>query len=248
MSHGKQPTPKEHKNKTSCSTLLISYPWTTSGHENAHAFIISGSSKFIEGAFEGYHFSKFPTLFFAFRSHPKSSFPFFRIRCYKCVPAVHSQVLKTHGEDSSPIYASQSKTSNYYEPYRIIRKQEKESMLLIHPIGYGWSGQNKSLHDEGLTKAEHLSTTNALTAYFGQYMSSKKDPLLRNIASLDTYWQTVYVYARGIRYATEFSTAVGKRTSFNELLSFFKKRFCRPPTVICLIEQTTDNLINFQAV
>ena len=60
---------------------LLHYHWTISGHENAHAFILPGSSKVIEGAFEGYHFSKSPTLFFSFRSHPKSSFPFFRIRC-----------------------------------------------------------------------------------------------------------------------------------------------------------------------
>ena len=31
-------------------------------------------------------------------------------------------------------------------------------------------------------------------------------------------------------------------------LIFFKKQFCRPPTVICLIERAADNLINFQVV
>ena len=35
---------------------------------------------------------------------------------------------------------------------------------------------------------------------------------------------------------------------FNELLNFFKKQFCRPPTVICLIKRAEDNLINFQTV
>ena len=44
------------------------------------------------------------------------------------------------------------------------------------------------------------------------------------------------------------STTVRERTSFNELLNFFKKQFCRPPMVICLIERAADNLVNFQAV
>ena len=47
---------------------------------------------------------------------------------------------------------------------------------------------------------------------------------------------------------TTFSTTVRERTSFNELLNFFKKQFRRPPTVICLIKRAADNLINFQAV
>ena len=47
---------------------------------------------------------------------------------------------------------------------------------------------------------------------------------------------------------SNFLTVVGKRTSFDVLLNFFKKQFCRPPTVICLTERAADNLINFQAV
>ena len=124
----------------------------------------------------------------------------------------------------------------------------KESVLLIHPIGYDRSGQNKSLRDEELRNAEHLSTTKDLTVHFGQCISTKKDPFVRNISSLNAYWQTIYVYARIIRYVIDFSAAVGKRTSLNELLNFFKKQFWRPPTVICLIERAADNLINFHAV
>ena len=72
-------------------------------------------------------------------------------------------------------------------------------------------------------EAEHLSTTKDLTVHFGQCISSKNDPFVRNAASLNSYWQIVYVYARSIHYAINFSTAVGKRTSFNGLLNFFKK-------------------------
>ena len=53
-------------------------------------------------------------------------------------------------------------------------------------------------------------------------------------------------------YATRsiFLTAIRKRASQAsiELLNFFKKQFCRLPTVICLIKRAADNLINFQAV
>ena len=84
-------------------------------------------------------------------------------------------------------------------------------------------------------KAEHPSTID-LTVRFGQCISIKKGFFVRNTASLNAYWQRVYVYARSIRYEIDFSTAIGKRTSFNGLLNFFKKQFCRPTTVICLIE------------
>ena len=78
-------------------------------------------------------------------------------------------------------------------------------MLLIQPIGYDRSGQNKSVHDEELIsrKSENLSTTNDLTVHFGQCISTKDDPFVRN----------VYVYARSIRYAIDFSTAVRERPS-----------------------------------
>ena len=63
------------------------------------------------------------------------------------------------------------------------------------------------------------------------------------------HWQTVYVYARSIGYAIDFFlTAVRERTSVNELLNFFQKQFCSPPTVIGLIKQAADNLINVEAV
>ena len=95
------------------------------------------------------------------------------------------------------------------------------------------------VHDEELIsrKSKHLSTTNDLTAHFGQCISTKNDPFVRNI----------YVYARSIRYTIDFSTAVREKASQAsiELLKFFKHR---PPTAICLIERTADNLINFQAV
>ena len=41
---------------------------------------------------------------------------------------------------------------------------------------------------------------------------------------------------------------VREETSFNELLIFFSKQFCRQPTVICLIKRAPGNLINFQVV
>ena len=52
-------------------------------------------------------------------------------------------------------------------------------------------------------------------------------------------------------YVTRPITAVRERASQAsiELLNFLKKQqFCRPPTAICLIERTEDNLINFQVV
>ena len=57
----------------------------------------------------------------------------------------------------------------------------------------------------------------------------------------------MYVYARSIRYAIDFSTPVRERASQAsiELLKFFKHR---PPTAVCLIERAADNLFNFQAV
>ena len=124
-----------------------------------------------------------------------------------------------------------------------MRKWEKESLLLIHPIGYNRGGQNKSVRDEEFTsrKAEHLSihisSTDDLTVHFGQCILTKDNPFVRNI----------YVYARGIRYAIDFPTAVRERASqaSTELLKFFKHR---PLTAACLIERTVDNLINFQAV
>ena len=95
------------------------------------------------------------------------------------------------------------------------------------------------MHEEEIIfrKPKHLSTTNDLTVYFGQCISTKDDPLVRNM----------YVYARSIRYTIDFSTAVRERASqaSTELLKIFKHR---PPTVACLIERAADNLINFQAV
>ena len=121
-------------------------------------------------------------------------------------------------------------------------------MLLIHPIGYDRSGQNRSLGNEELIsrKAEYRSTTNDLTVHFGQFISTKKKgPFVRNTASLNAYWQTVYVHVRSIRYAIDFPTAAGKKALqvSIDLLKFFKPR---PPRAICLIEQATDNLINFK--
>ena len=57
----------------------------------------------------------------------------------------------------------------------------------------------------------------------------------------------MYVYAKSIRYAIDFSTAVRERASQAsiKLLKFFKHR---PPTAICLIERAADNLIDFQVV
>ena len=66
-------------------------------------------------------------------------------------------------------------------------------MLLIHPIGYDRSGQNKSLSDKELGKVEYLSTMNDLTVYFGECILIEKDPFVRKSASLNAYWQTVYV-------------------------------------------------------
>ena len=86
-----------------------------------------------------------------------------------------------------------------------MRKRAKDSVLLIHSIEYDRSEQNKSVDDEELIsrKSEHLPTTNDLTVHFGQYISTKNDPFVRNI----------YVYAvnRSIRYVIDFSTAVRKR-------------------------------------
>ena len=125
----------------------------------------------------------------------------------------------------------------------MIRKCTKESVLLIHPIRYDRSGQNKSVRGEGLIsrKSEHLSihlsNTDDLTVHFGQCISTEDDSFFRNI----------YVYARSIRYVIDFSAAIRERTSQAsiELLEFFKHR---PPTAICLIERAADNLIHFQAV
>ena len=104
--------------------------------------------------------------------------------------------------------------------YIIIRKQANESVLPIHPIGYDRSRHNKSLRDEELRKAEHLSTTNDLRAHFGQYISTKKYIFVRSTASLNVYWQTVYVNTKSIRYAIDFSSAVRESASLNELLNF----------------------------
>ena len=56
-----------------------------------------------------------------------------------------------------------------------------------------------------------------------------------------------YTYMLGV-YVTRsvFSTAVGERTSFNELLNFFEKN--RSRTAMCLIVRAADNPINSQAV
>ena len=45
----------------------------------------------------------------------------------------------------------------------------RESVLLISPIGYDRSGQNKVVHNEELIsrKSEHVSTTNDSTVHFG---------------------------------------------------------------------------------
>ena len=131
--------------------------------------------------------------------------------------------------------------SNYWRPYRIIRKWEKESVLLIHPIAYDRSGQNKSVRDEELIsrKAEHLSihlsSTDDLTIQSGQIISAKDDLFVRKM----------YVSAGSIGYAIDFSTAVGERTSqaSTKLLNFFKHR---PPTAACLIERAANTLNNFQ--
>ena len=89
-------------------------------------------------------------------------------------------------------------------------------MLLIHPIGYDRGGQNKSVHNEELIsrKSEHLSTTNNLAVHVGQCISAKVDTFVRNM----------YTYARSIRYAIDFSTAVRERASQAsiELLKCFK--------------------------
>ena len=116
-------------------------------------------------------------------------------------------------------------------------------MLLIHPIGYNRSEQNKSVRDEELIykKVEHLSihlsSTDDLTVHFGQCISTKDNPFVRNM----------YVYARSIRYVIEFSRAVSETASQAsiKLLKFCKHR---PPTAACLIERAADDLINFQAV
>ena len=95
------------------------------------------------------------------------------------------------------------------------------------------------MHDEELIcrKSEHLSTTNDLPIHFGQCISTKDDPFVRNI----------YIYARIILYAIEVSTAVRERAlqASIELLKVFKHR---PPTAACLIERVAGDLINFQAV
>ena len=95
------------------------------------------------------------------------------------------------------------------------------------------------MHNEELIsrKSEHLSTTNDLTVHFGQCISTKDDPFVRNM----------YIYARIILYAIDFSTTARERASqaLIELLKVFKHR---PPTAACLIERVADNLINFQAV
>ena len=96
------------------------------------------------------------------------------------------------------------------------------------------------------------TSLNRQIANFGLCISTKNGFFVRNIASLNVYWKTVYVYARSIRYATDFlffdSRQRKDNASFDELIMFLNKQFCRPPTVICLIKRAADNLINFQAV
>ena len=57
---------------------------------------------------------------------------------------------------------------------------------------------------------------------------NKNDFFVWNTASLDVYLQTVYVYARSVRYAVDL--------------------LCSPPAVICLMGRAADNLIKIQAV
>ena len=58
----------------------------------------------------------------------------------------------------------------------------KKSVQLIHPIGHDRSRQTKSMRDEELMKAEHLSTTNDPTGY-NLVKSTKKGPFIRNAAN-----------------------------------------------------------------
>ena len=104
-------------------------------------------------------------------------------------------------------------------------------MLLIHPIGYNRSEQNKSVRDEELIykKVEHLSihlsSTDDLTVHFGQCISTKDNPFVRNM----------YVYARSIRYVIGFIKSSQRKglASFNQATQILQAQ----ATCGCLLDR-----------
>ena len=86
--------------------------------------------------------------------------------------------------------------------FRKIRKRIKESVLLIHPIGYDLRRQNKSMRNEELMsrKAEHLSTTNTnadrgILIFSVQLATSRIGNLTRLIHTL-AICVTIHTYIR----------------------------------------------------
>ena len=102
-------------------------------------------------------------------------------------------------------------------------------MQLNNPIGHDRSRQNKSMRDEELIKAEHVSSTNGPRVQFGQF--NQKGPLCLKYCK--------HVLANSIRIYQEHTLRdrlqrSGKRdiASFDELIIFLKKH--RSPTAYVL--------------
>ena len=103
---------------------------------------------------------------------------------------MHAQIIKTHEKDPPWFMRSKKRNSNFKLLVALPNNVEAgKTVLLIHPIKYDRSGQNKLMHYKELRKAEHLSTTN---------------DLFEILHNLNAYSQTIYVYARSIRYAVVF--------------------------------------------
>ena len=109
-------------------------------------------------------------------------------------------------------------------------RQAKESMLSIHPIKYDRNGQNARRRAKSGTshKRQRSDGTNLVMCF------NQNDFVIWNIATLNAYWQTVYVYARSIQYAETSQVSV-------KLLQLFQAQ-------ATLNEPATANGINFQAV
>ena len=83
--------------------------------------------------------------------------------------------------------------SNYWRPYRIMRRQAKESVLPFHPIKFNRERKLEKRNISQTSTAQRYSLIN----------STEKDSFIRN--SANAHWQTVCMYARSIRCANSFS-------------------------------------------
>ena len=116
--------------------------------------------------------------------------------------------FKPHEEDPSLVNASQKQNFKFQAT-----GSPRRTWYFLFSKKY--ESEQKSQYNKEPTsrKGKHLPIRNDLTVYFGQCILTKDDLFARNTALLLAYWQTVYVYARSIRYAIDFSTAVRRRAS-----------------------------------